>query len=377
MRFLTGGESHGPCLTTIVEGLPSGLEIDVRAIDDELARRQSGHGRGGRMKIERDRAEILGGVLAGRTIGAPVVLQIANRDWENWREKWESGSLPHVTVPRPGHADWAGMQKYGLADARPILERASARETAARVAVGALAKLLLREFGVFVGSTVCSIGSVESTMPEGPWNAIWARAEESPVRCADAAAGGRMIEAIDSAREAGDSLGGLFCLAATGVPAGLGSHVHWDRRLDAQLACAVMSIPAVKGVEIGSGFDNASRAGSEAHDSLTKDEKGNVIRASNRAGGIEGGMSNGETIVVRAAMKPIPTTVAPQASIDVATGALANTEYQRSDVCAVPAAAVVGEAMVAWILAASLREKLGGDSLEEMKAHDDSWRSHG
>ncbi|MGB2982335.1 MAG: chorismate synthase [Candidatus Bipolaricaulia bacterium] len=377
MRFLTGGESHGPCLMTIVEGLPAGLEIDVRAIDDELARRQAGYGRGERMKIERDRAEILGGVLAGRTIGAPIVLQIANRDWENWREKWESGSLPRVTVPRPGHADWAGMQKYGLADARPILERASARETAARVAVGALAKLLLREFGISVGSTICSIGSVEATIPDGPWNAIWARAEKSSVRCADEAAGVRMIEAIDSARAAGESLGGLFCVAATGVPAGLGSHVHWDRRLDAQLACAVMSIQAVKGVEIGSGFAGAGRTGTQAHDSLTTDERGNVIRVTNRAGGVEGGMSNGEAIVLRAAMKPIPTTVTPQESIDTATGAPAKTEYQRSDVCAVPAAAVVGEAMVAWVLAVALREKLGGDSLEEMKAHDDAWGSDG
>jgi len=377
MRFLTGGESHGPCLTTIVEGLPAGLEIDVRAIDDELARRQSGYGRGERMKIERDRAEILGGVLAGRTIGAPVVLQIANRDWGNWREKWESGALPQVTVPRPGHADWAGMQKYGLADARPILERASARETAARVAAGALAKLLLREFGIFVGSTICSIGSVEATIPDGPWDAIWARAEGSPVRCVDEEAGARMIEAIDSARMAGESLGGLFCLAATGVPAGLGSHVHWDRRLDAQLAGAVMSIQAIKGVEIGSGFGSAAGTGTQAHDSLTTDEKGSVIRITNHAGGIEGGMSNGETIVIRAAMKPIPTTVTPQESIDTATGVPASTEYQRSDVCAVPAAAVVGEAMVAWVLAVSLREKLGGDSLEEMKAHDDSWGSRG
>lgn len=377
MRFLTGGESHGPCLTTIVEGLPAGLEIDVRAIDDELARRQSGYGRGQRMKIERDRAEILGGVLAGRTIGAPVVLQIANRDWENWREKWESGALPPITVPRPGHADWAGMQKYGLADARSILERASARETAARVAAGALAKLLLREFGISVGSTICSIGRVEATIPDGPWNAIWGRAEESPVRCADEAAGARMIEAIDSAREAGESLGGVFYIAATGVPAGLGSHVHWDRRLDAQLAGAVMSIPAIKGAEIGSGFDSASRTGTKAHDSLMKDERGNVIRVTNRAGGIEGGMSNGEAIVLRVAMKPIPTTVTPQPSIDTVTGAPTRTEYQRSDVCAVPAAAVVGEAMLAWVLAVSLREKLGGDSLKEMKAHDDAWGSHG
>ena len=377
MRFLTGGESHGPCLTTVVEGLPAGLEIDVRAIDDELARRQSGHGRGERMKIERDRAEVLGGILDGRTIGAPVVLRIANRDWENWRKRWESGALPPVTVPRPGHADWAGMQKYGLADARPILERASARETAARVAVGALAKLLLREFGISVGSAVCSIGRVEATIPEGPWDAIWGRAEESSVRCADEAASARMIEAIDSTRAAGESLGGVFYIAATGVPAGLGSHVHWDRRLDGQMAGAVMSIPAVKGAEIGSGFGHAARTGTQAHDSLTTDEKGNVVRATNRAGGIEGGMSNGETIVLRAAMKPIPTTVTPQESIDVATFAPADTEYQRSDVCAVPAAAVVGEAMVAWILAASLREKLGGDSLEEMKAHDGAWGSDG
>jgi chorismate synthase len=364
LRFLTAGESHGPCLTAVVEGLPAGLAVDVEAIDRDLARRQGGYGRGGRMKIERDKVDILGGVLYGQTTGAPISLRIENRDWANWRERWAAGDLPKLTVPRPGHADYAGMVKYGLDDARPILERASARETAARVAVGALAKLLLAEFGVAVGSVVAEIGGVVAQVPDLAWPELWALAEDSDVRCPDAEAAARMREAIDAAREAGDSLGGVFVVAATGAPVGLGSHVQWDRRLDARLAQAVMSIPAIKGVEIGPAFENARRPGTQVHDEF---EIANVTRTSNRAGGIEGGMTNGEPVVVRAAMKPIPTTVTPLRSVDLATGEEAATQYQRSDVCAVPAASVVGEAMVAWVLADALVEKLGGDSVEEMK----------
>ena len=386
LRFLTAGESHGPCLTAIVEGLPAGLALDVAAINHDLARRQGGYGRGGRMKIERDRVEILGGVIpstsaghrAGRTTGAPVALRIENRDWANWRDRWAAGDLPRLTVPRPGHADYAGMIKYGLDDARPVLERASARETAARVAVGALAKQLLAAFDVAVGSYVTEIGGVVAEIPDLPPAELWALAEASDVRCPDEEAAGRMRAAIDAARRAGDSLGGVFVVVATGVPVGLGSHVHWDRRLDARLAAAVVSIPAIKGVEIGPAFENARHPGTQVHDEFERisesaDQQVNggtsfppVTRTSNRAGGIEGGMSNGQPIVVRAAMKPIPTTLTPLRSVDLATGEPTTTQYQRSDVCAVPAASVVGEAMVAWVLADALLEKCGGDSLTEM-----------
>jgi chorismate synthase len=370
LRFLTAGESHGPCLTAIVEGLPAGLALDVEAVNRDLARRQGGYGRGGRMEIETDKVEILGGVIGGVTTGAPVSLRIENRDWANWADHWAAGDLPVLSVPRPGHADYAGMVKYGLDDARPILERASARETAARVAVGAVAKLLLAEFGVAVGGYVAEIGGVVAQVPDEEWGELWARAEASDVRCPDETASVKMRERIDAAREAGDSLGGVFVVAATGTPVGLGSHVQWDRRLDAQLAAAVMSIQAVKGVEIGPAFENAAMPGTQVHDEIkisnSKSQIPNVMRTSNRAGGIEGGMTNGEPVVVRAAMKPIPTTVTPLGSVDLATGESAPTQYQRSDVCAVPAASVVGEAMVAWVLADALIEKLGGDSIEEM-----------
>ncbi len=368
LRFLTAGESHGPCLTAIVEGLPAGLVVDVEAINHDLARRQGGYGRGGRMKIERDRVEILGGVIAGRTIGAPVSLRIENRDWPNWRDRWAAGDLPRLTVPRPGHADYAGMVKYGLDDARPVLERASARETAARVAVGALAKLLLAAFDIAVGSYVAAIGDVVAAIPDLPSEKLWTLAEASDARCPDEEAAERMRAAIDAARGASDSLGGLFVIVATGVPVGLGSHVHWERRLDARLAMAVMSIPAIKGVEIGPAFENARCPGVQVHDEfqISNPQSPTVTRASNRAGGIEGGMTNGMPVVVRAAMKPIPTTITPLCSVDLATGEPAETQYQRSDVCAVPAASVVGEAMVAWVLADALLEKFGGDSLAEL-----------
>jgi chorismate synthase len=367
LRFLTAGESHGPCLTAIIDGLPAGLALDVEAIDHELSRRQGGYGRGGRMKIEQDKVEVLGGVLGGKTTGAPLSLRIENRDWANWRDRWAAGDLSKLTVPRPGHADYAGMVKYGLDDARPILERASARETAARVAVGALAKLLLVACNVAVGSYVTEIGGVVATVPDLPPEELWALAEASDVRCPDEEAAAQMRETIDAARKAGDSLGGVFVVTATGVPVGLGSHVQWDRRLDARLAAAVMSIQAIKGVEIGPAFENARRPGTQVHDELYPDGVGSVTRRTNRAGGIEGGMSNGAPIVVRAAMKPIPTTVTPLRSVDLATGEKAETQYQRSDVCAVPAASIVGEAMVAWALADALLEKFGGDSLSEIQ----------
>ena len=375
LRFLTAGESHGPCLTAIAEGLPAGLVVDVEAINRDLARRQGGYGRGGRMNIERDRVEILGGVIAGQTTGAPVALRIENRDWANWRDRWAAGDLPTLTVPRPGHADYAGMVKYGLDDARPVLERASARETAARVAVGALAKQLLAAFDIAIGSYVAELGGIVATRPDLPPAGLWVLAEASDVHCPDEDAAARMRAAIDAARQAGDSLGGVFIVVATGVPVGLGSYVHWERRLDARLAAAVMSIPAIKGVEIGPAFENARRPGTQVHDEFQipnpKSQIPNVVRTSNRAGGIEGGMSNGQPIVVRAAMKPIPTTVTPLRSVDLATGEPAKTQYQRSDVCAVPAASVVGEAMVAWVLADALIEKLGGDSLSEMRERDE------
>jgi chorismate synthase len=365
LRFLTAGESHGPCLTAIVEGLPAGLEVDAEAIGHDLRRRQGGYGRGGRQQIERDKVQILGGVIGGRTTGAPVSLRVENRDWANWEEHWARGDLPKLTVPRPGHADYAGMVKYGLDDARPVLERASARETATRVAVGALVKGLLAQFGVAVGSYVAEIGGVAARIPDLPPTELWRRANESDVRCPDERAAAEMRAAIDAARAQGDSLGGLIVIAATGVPVGLGSHVHWERRLDARLAAAVMGIQAIKGVEIGTAFENARRPGTQVHDEFEPD----VSRSSNRAGGIEGGMSNGMPVVVRAAMKPIPTTITALRSVDLATREPAETQYQRSDVCAVPAASIVGEAMVAWVLADALCEKLGGDSVGEMLAH--------
>ena len=369
IRFLTAGESHGPCLTAIVEGFPAGLTVNEETIDRDLARRQTGYGRGGRMQIEHDHAQLLSGVIAGRTTGAPIALRIDNRDWENWRARWSAGDLPPLTIPRPGHADYAGMIKYGLSDARPILERASARETATRVAVGTLAKKLLALFGISVGSYVGGIGRVTATIPDLPPARLWELAEESDVRCPDAEAAPRMRAAIDAAREAGDSLGGTFTVIAIGVPIGLGSHVHWERRLDGRIAAAVISIPAIKGVEIGTAFSNARLPGTQVHDEFMLDKEGDVTRVTNHAGGIEGGMSNGEPIVIHAAMKPIPTVISPLRSVDLATGEPAQTQYQRSDVCAVPAAAIVGEAMLAWALAAALVEKFGGDSVVEMRAH--------
>jgi chorismate synthase len=362
LRFLTAGESHGPCLVAIVEGLPAGLPLAPEDINRDLARRQRGFGSGGRMKIEKDEVELLSGVVHGETTGAPVALRIANLDYENWKDR----PIPRMTIPRPGHADLTGAIKYGYRDLRLALERASARETAARVAVGAIAKRLLAEFGIRVGSYVTEIGGVEASIPDLPLAELWARAEENDLRCPDPVGAARMEARIREAIRAKDTLGGCFVVAATGLPPGLGSHVHWDRRLGSRLAAAVMSIHAIKGVEIGEGFANARRAGTQVHDEIFL-EGGRIVRRTNRAGGLEGGITTGEPIILRAAMKPISTTLTPLRSVDLATGEAAATKYERSDFCAVPRAAVVGEAMVAWVLAEALIEKIGGDSIREMK----------
>jgi chorismate synthase len=374
LRFLTAGESHGPGLMAIVEGLPAGLPVSAGLIDEDLQRRQQGYGRGVRMKIEDDRVEILAGVENGHTFGAPVALCIVNRGRVGDRGDAETP----MTVPRPGHADLAGALKYRLADLRWVAERASARETAARVAVGAIAKALLSHFGVQLGSYVVEIGGVAAVLADVPWRELLAQAGGSEVRCPDPRASQEMCERIDEARERGDTVGGIFEVVATGVPVGLGSYVHWDRRLDGRLAQGMMSIPGVKGVEIGKALENARRCGIEVHDpimlrgSAPDRLETSLYRPSNRAGGLEGGVTNGEPIVVRAAMKPIATTRKPLPSVDLASGKPAPSQYQRSDVCAVPAAATVGEAMVAWVLAQAIVEKLGGDTLAEMVARADS-----
>jgi len=364
LRFLTAGESHGPSLTAIIEGLPSGLPLKPEDINHDLRRRQEGYGRGGRMKIERDQVQITGGIIEGQTTGAPLSLVVENRDWANWKDR----HVPSWTVPRPGHADLAGSIKYGLTDMRWIAERASARETTTRVAVGAVCKQVLKRAGVEIGSYITELGEISATIPALPLPELWALAEESDVRCPDPEAAEAMRRHVDDTRKAGDSLGGIFLVSAIGVPVGLGSHVHWERRLDGRLAQAVMSIPAIKGIEIGPGFENARLPGTQVHDCIypTETPDPSITRRTNRAGGLEGGMSNGQPIVVRAAMKPIPTTVSPLDSVDLTTGEASATQYQRSDVCALPAACVVGEAMVAWVLASALIEKFGGDSMTEL-----------
>ena len=364
LRFLTAGESHGPELIGIVEGLPAGLPVSPQAIRDALRRRQAGYGRGGRMHIEHDEAEVLTGVAGGFTTGAPLAMRIVNRDYANQQARPQ----PALSVPRPGHADLVGSIKYGHHDLRIVSERSSARETAMRVAVGAIAQALLAQFGISTGCFVQAIGGVEASVPKLPWPEVFALAEASDVRCPDAAAAAAMRRRIDEARQAKDTVGGVVVVVALGAPVGLGSYVHWDRRLDGRLAAAVMSIPAIKGVEIGDGFAVAGLPGTEAQDAIIPAaEPPGWMRPTNRAGGLEGGVSNGQPIIVRAAMKPISTTATPQQSIDLATGQPAPSQYLRSDTCAVPAAAVVAEAMVAWVLASALVEKLGGDSLAEMK----------
>lgn len=384
LRFLTAGESHGPQLTAIVEGLPAGLPLTRAAIDAQLARRQAGYGRGGRMKIERDAVQLLSGVRLGQTTGAPVTLAVENRDWANWtgamsaepRDPDDAAreaqlELRRISKLRPGHADYAGALKYRHEDVRDVLERASARETTMRVAVGAVARELLAAFGLAVTSHVVAIGGVRSEATPEDFEALAAAAEASPVRCADEAAGGRMVAAIDEAKRAGTSLGGVIEVRTTPLPVGLGSHVHWDRRLDARLAMAVMSIHAIKGVEFGLGFAVAERPGFEAHDTFVP----GFDRPTNHAGGVEGGMTNGQPLVLRAAMKPIATMPRPLDSVDLATGEAVKAHFERADTCAVPAAGVIAEAMVAWVLAEALLEKFGGDSLAELQAHFRSTRA--
>ena len=365
-RFLTAGESHGRALTAIVEGVPAGLALDEDYIARDLKRRQGGYGRGGRMKIEQDRAEVLSGVRYGFTVGSPISLLIWNRDWENWQEVMAISpvekEIEPVTRLRPGHADLAGTIKYGQNDVRPILERASARETAARVAVGAVARRLLEEFGIEIHSHTIAIGGAWTKGEEIDWDKV----ERSPVRCANANAETAMMAAIDGAKEDGDSVGGIFQVVAKGVPIGLGSHVQWDRRLDGRLAQAMMSINAVKGVEIGAGFSLADIKGSKAHDIIQFDNvKRRWHHASNRAGGIEGGMTNGEPIVVNAVVKPIPTLGKPLPSVDLKTGETVQAHVERADACVVPAAGVIGEAMLAIVLADAVLEKFGGDHMKE------------
>lgn len=371
LRWFTAGESHGPQLTVILEGMPAGLELTSTDLRVDLARRQGGHGRGGRQQIEVDEARIVGGVRGGLTLGSPIALVIENRDHANWVAEMtpgKEGFAPRpVTRLRPGHADLAGALKYGHADVRNVLERSSARETAARVAAGGVARQLLRRFGVRVFSFTQSIGPVDiGYAAVDPLVLDQQQVEASPVRCPDPEASARMVAEIDAAAERGDTLGGTFRVLAVGVPVGLGSHVHWDRKLDARLAMAVMSINAVKGVEFGAGFEGAARPGSAFHDQIDFAE-GRFRHLSNRAGGLTGGVSNGEPIDLRAAIKPISTMKRPLQSVDLATRERVEAHYERSDVCVVPAAGVIGEAMVCLVLADAFLEKFGGDSVAEME----------
>jgi chorismate synthase len=380
LRWLTAGETHGPALTVVVEGLPAGVPIDRGAIDADLRRRQGGHGRGGRMKIEHDSVEILSGVRHGCTLGSPVSLVIRNRDFDNWSDVMSPDPQPdearerrRLRHPRPGHADLAGALKYDTTDLRNVLERASARETAARVAAGALARALLHAAGIEVRSHVLQIGTVGAPSPV-PWGGLDA-VESSPVRCADPEASAAMVAEVDRAKKDGDSLGGIVEVIARGVPPGLGSFAQWDRRLDGRIAHALMSIHAVKAVALGEGFTAGEARGSAFHDEIVWDESRGIVRPTNRAGGIEGGVTNGEEVRARAVVKPIPTLLVPLRSVDLATKAPRPASVERSDTCVVPAAGVIAEAMLAWVLADALLEKVGGDSLGEMLAHLEATRA--
>lgn len=380
--FTTAGESHGRALIAIVEGLPAGLRVEVEQINRDLARRQQGYGRGGRMKIEQDAAQILSGIRHGQTTGAPVALMIENRDWANWTDVMNSepGEIANekdrrLSRPRPGHADLAGGQKFGATDLRDVLERASARETAARVAAGALARCLLKEFGVEIRSHVIQLGGIPDVPLEVAWDGVNTIPEDAPLRCADADAQARMVETIDEAKHAGDTLGGVFEVIARGVVAGLGSHTSWDTKLDGRLAQSVLSIPAVKAFELGVGCTVARLPGSRSHDEISYDEDARSFhRHTNRAGGIEGGITNGEELRVRGYMKPISTLRRRLQSVDLDTKQAELAGFERSDTTAVPAAGVVAEAMVALVLAAAMREKFGGDSLAEMRRNYEGYR---
>jgi chorismate synthase len=385
LRFTTAGESHGPALISILEGAPAGIPLLASDINEQLARRQQGYGRGRRMQIEHDTAELLSGVRAGETIGSPIGMLIRNRDWKNWQEIMDpepdaegaDARKRVVTRPRPGHADLAGMLKYGRDDARDILERASARETTARVAAGAVCRKLLSELGITLGSHVAELGGIVASTPERWPDDINAAADQSQLRTLDSEAEQRMIELIDKVKREGDTLGGVCEVVCRGLPVGLGSHVSWDRKLDGRIGAAMLSIHAVKGVEIGSGFEAARRRGSEVHDELHSDPNkplaGNLSRHTNRAGGLEGGMTNGEPLIVRVAMKPISTLMRPLATVDMKTGEAAAAVAERSDVTAVPAMGVIAEAMLAFVVAQAVIEKFGGDSLAELTRNRDGY----
>ena len=379
LRMTTAGESHGPGLVCLLEGLPAGLELDREAIDRDLARRQLGHGRGGRMKIERDQVQVTGGVRHGRTLGSPIALQVVNRDYANWEERmnpWPvDGEVGEVHLPRPGHADLVGTQKFGLSDVRDVLERASARETAARVAGGALAKAFLRVLGVEVYSHVVRIASVSAPVPDSLAATDFSEVDESPVRCLDPDAGRAMVAEIDRLRKANESLGGVFEVRAYGLVPGLGSHVSWQERLDGRLGQAVMSIQAIKAAAVGDAIEVAGLPGSQAHDEIYWTEERGYFRQTNRAGGLEGGMTNGEPLVVRGFMKPLPTLTKPLQSVDIATHEPAEALRERTDSCTVPAAGVVGEAMVAFVLADAYRTKFGGDHIDDVVAALSAYRA--
>jgi chorismate synthase len=372
LDLITAGESHGPGLTCVVQGLPAGLNLDREAIDADMARRQLGHGRGGRMKIERDRVEVTGGIRHGRTLGGPVALQVVNRDFANWEERmnpWPvEAATAEVHLPRPGHADLAGTQKYGVSDVRDVLERASARETAARVAGGAVAKAFLGALGVSVHSHVLQIASVSAPRRDDLRPEDFAAVDESPVRCLDEEASREMVAEINRLRKANESLGGVFEVRAFGLVPGLGSHVSWRERLDGVLGQAMLSIQAVKAMSLGDGLEVAGLPGSQAHDEIFYEQDRGFWRQTNHAGGVEGGMTTGEPLVVRAAMKPLPTLTRPLRSVDIATHEPAEALRERTDSCTVPAAGVVGEAMVAFVLADAYRRKFGGDHIDDVRA---------
>ncbi len=380
LRYLNGGESHGKCLLAILEGVPSGLPLTPDMVNHDLARRQKGYGRGGRMRVEEDRVEFSCGVRHGRTLGNPIGLMIPNKDWENWKEVMavEPSPVPPakvVTRPRPGHADLVGAIKYGHRDIRNVIEKASARETAIRVAVGGVAKAVLAQFGMRVVSYTTEIGGIVARKPDDPFEA-YDRAETSEVRCPEKEAGARMVEQIRTAKHRGDTLGGVFEVVVTNPPIGLGSYAQWDRRLGARLAMAAMSIQAMKGVEIGMGFEAARRFGSEVHDDIYYEPGGaGFFRKTNNAGGLEGGITNGQPIVLRVAMKPISTLYNPKKSVDIETKEAFDATVERSDICTVPAAGVVGEAVIAFEMANAMMEKFGGDSLEEMKRNYDAYQA--
>ena len=384
LRWITAGESHGPELVAVLEGLPAGVEITTAEVQDALARRRLGYGRGARMKFEQDEVSLSGGVRHGLSQGGPVAITVGNTEWPKWQDVMSADPVDPellngaraepLTRPRPGHADFTGMQKYGFSEARPVLERASARETAARVALGAVASKFLNALGIELVTHTVAIGPVEGSRDGKLPKPSDVRAlDEDPMRCFDAELSKAMIAEVDDCHSSGDTLGGVVETLVYGCPPGLGSYVHWDRRLDAQLAAALMGIQAIKGVEVGDGFETAKRRGSVAHDEIERDASGLVTRTTDRAGGIEGGMTNGEILRVRAAMKPISTVPKALATIDTATGEVAKAHHQRSDVCAVPAAGVVAEAMVALVLANSVLEKFGGDSVAETKRNLESY----